>query len=271
MTTDYIMENPEENIRLEIKTDPEAVKKQALWCGLKPGMKVLDAGCGPGIVTSILNEFIQPDGKIVGVDYSEERIEYAKKHYSKGSEIDYLLHDLREPLYDFGEFDLVWARFVLEYNLAECSLIVKNLSDCLKPGGLLCLLDLDYNCLTHYELPEKMGSLLSSLMKKFETEFNFDPYVGRKLYSYLYDLDYEDIKADLIPHHLFYGELEDSDAFNWLKKIEVASLKLKGLFEEYPGGISAFVKDFNSFFLDPRRFTYTPLIICKGSKSNPAS
>ena len=40
----YLMENLEENIRLEFKTDPKAVRKQALWCGLKPGLRVLDAG-----------------------------------------------------------------------------------------------------------------------------------------------------------------------------------------------------------------------------------
>lgn len=39
----YLMENLEENIRLEVKTDPVAVRKQALWCGLKPGLRVLNA------------------------------------------------------------------------------------------------------------------------------------------------------------------------------------------------------------------------------------
>ena len=37
-----------EAIRLEVKTDPQALQRQALWCGVKPGMRVLDAGCGAG-------------------------------------------------------------------------------------------------------------------------------------------------------------------------------------------------------------------------------
>jgi hypothetical protein len=33
----YLMENDEEISRLEMKTDPEEVRRQALWAGLKPG------------------------------------------------------------------------------------------------------------------------------------------------------------------------------------------------------------------------------------------
>ncbi len=112
----YLMENVEESIRLEIKTDPEAVRKQAIWCGLKPGMRVLDAGCGTGKVSSILHEMVEPGGEIIGLDYSEERISYAKDKYGQGHKVEFEVHDLRDALPDFGSFDLVWVRFVLEYN-----------------------------------------------------------------------------------------------------------------------------------------------------------
>jgi len=261
------MENLEETVRLEIKTDPEAVRKQALWCGLKPGLRVLDAGCGTGKITSILYEMIQPGGRIVGVDYSEERIHYATQHYGRESGIDFQVHDLRGPLDGLGLFDCIWVRFVLEYNRIESPDIVRNLTACLKPGGYLCLLDLDHNCLNHYELPEKMEGILFALMDMAQQEYNFDPYSGRKLYAYLFDLDFENIRVDLTGHHLIYGKTRDEDLFNWTKKAEVASTKTKsGLFEDYPGGPDAFFADFAKFFTDPRRFTYSPLILCKGMK-----
>ena len=78
---DYFMENEAESIRLEVKTRPEAVRKQALWSGLKPGLRVLDAGCGPGKVTSILHRIIQSGGCVLGVDYSEERVCHANERY----------------------------------------------------------------------------------------------------------------------------------------------------------------------------------------------
>jgi SAM-dependent methyltransferase len=265
-TSFYLMENSEEALRLELKTDPEAVRSQAIWCGVQSGMYVLDAGCGPGKVTSILHEMIQPGGKVMGVDYSEERIQYAEEHYANRSGIEFRCHDLRQTLEKMGPFDLIWVRFVLEYNRMESFEMIRNLHAVLKPGGSLCLLDLDYNCLTHYPLPAQMEKTLFDLMKLLEVRFNFDAYAGRKLYSFLYDLGYHNITLQLLSHHLFYGEVKNEDLFNWIKKVEVVSLKAKDLFDNYTGGRSGFFEDFKSFFLSPRRFTYTPLILCKGKK-----
>ena len=154
------MENAEEAIRLEVKTDPDAVRKQALWCGIKPGQRVLDLGCGSGKTTAILYEMVQPGGSVVGVDYSSERIAYAGKHYGGKEGIAFLSRDLTEPLHGIGQFDLIWVRFVLEYYRKESPSIVRNLKNLLKPGACLCLIDLDYNCLSHYELPAGIGDIL---------------------------------------------------------------------------------------------------------------
>ena len=200
------------------------------------------------------------------MDYSEERVSYAKQHYGKKEGIDFRVHDLRKPFQERGPFDLIWARFVLEYNRVESPDIVRNLTAHLRPGGYLCLLDLDHNCLNHYEMPPEMEDILHKLVSRLEHEFNFDPYSGRKLYAYLYDLGFQNIQLDLAAHHLIYGKIKDKDVFNWIKKMEVASGKIKESFKYYPGGQIAFFKDFTHFFLDLRRFTYTPLILCKGKK-----
>jgi len=263
---DYLMENPEENLRLERKTREKSVRAQASWCGVKPGMRILDAGCGPGKTTALLHHLIQPGGSILGVDYSEKRIRYAKGKYGNDLGIDFQLHDLRDPLKDMGAFDLIWARFVLEYNRKESLDIVRHLTSALKPGGCVCLIDLDYNCLSHYKLPDKMEPIILKIASALERNFNFDPFIGRKLYSYLYDLGYNHIEVDIMPHHLFYGKIGENDIFNWQKKIEMAITTEKALINEYPGGTERFAEDFKRFFTDPRRFTYTPLIICKGTK-----
>ncbi len=262
----YLMENLDEAIRLEIKTDPEVVRKQALWAELKPGYHVVDAGCGPGKVSSVLHDIVQPRGSVLGLDYSEDRIAYARKQYGNKSGLDFHVHDLRDPLMGMGPFDLIWVRFVLEYNRGESAQIVRNLTDVLKPGGTLCLMDLDHNCLNHYELPAEVENMLFTLMRKLEQEYDFDPYSGRKLYAYLYDLGYKNITLKLAAHHLIYGDARDEDIFNWIKKVEVVSKKTSELFESYPGGYDNFFSQFKQFFLNPRRFTYTPLILCKGTK-----
>jgi ubiquinone/menaquinone biosynthesis C-methylase UbiE len=264
--SDYLMENDEEVLRLDWKTDDRVTEKQALWGGLKPGMRVADIGCGSGKTTFKLAELVQPGGSAVGVDIGEQRIDYARRHYGRG-EIEFHQGDARESLEKLGTFDFVWVRFLLEYYRSNSFEIVKNLSKILKPGGILCLIDLDYNCLNHFGLPPRVEKTIATIVDRLEESRNFDPYVGRKLYSFLYDLGFEDLDVNIAPHHLFFGEMKESDIFNWTKKVEISAKKLGFQFEDYAGGYEEFFAEFKAFFSDPRRFTYTPVICCRGRKS----
>jgi ubiquinone/menaquinone biosynthesis C-methylase UbiE len=262
----YLMESDEETLRLDMKTDAKVVENQALWAGIKPGMRVADLGFGSGKTTFNLHKLVQPNGEVVGVDMAEDRIKYAEKYYrNKG--IKYILRDIRAPLDDLGMFDFIWVRFVLEYYRSESFNIVKNISKILKPGGIICLIDLDYNCLNHFGLSKKLKKALYGITKAMEKNADFDPFVGIKLYSFLYDLGYQDIDVSLTPHHLIFGELNKVDAFNWTKKVEVAVKRLGYDFKEYERGYEGFIEEFTQFFSNPRRFTYTPLISCKGRKA----
>jgi len=260
------MESPDEATRLDVKTDPEKVKEQAIWCGIGPGKRVLDVGCGSGKVSSVLHEMVQPDGYVLGIDFSQDRIAYARQRFGSSKGLDFQLVNLTGPLDIIGEFDFIWARFVLEYFRADAVTLIENLAGCLNSDGIACLIDLDHNCLGHYPLPNNMEDILCRLMKRMSEDHNFDPFVGRKLYTYLYDLQFRDIQVNMTPHHLIYGDLNSSDHFNWMKKIEMAGNKAVDVFDDYPGGYRGFHDDFEAFFMDPRRFTYTPLIMCKGKK-----
>jgi ubiquinone/menaquinone biosynthesis C-methylase UbiE len=271
MIVDYLMEGPEEAIRLDMKTDPEQVKKQALWAGIRPGMRVADLGCGSGKTTSILHELVQPMGTVVGVDFAEKRIEYAVEHYSAEG-MEFLCRDIRKPLDDLGQFDFVWIRFVLEYYRSTNFEIIENTSRVVKPDGILCLIDLDYNCLSHFGLSQRLEKTIFEFVKILEEETNFDPYAGRKLYSYLYRLGYHGLNVDVAAHHTIYGELGDVDDFNWAKKIEAIktiSKKVDFMFREYPGGFEELKEECNRFFRDPARFSYTPIICVSGLKTRP--
>ena len=61
---DYLMESDEETRRLDLKTDTDTIKRQALWAGIKPGMRVADLGFGSGKTTHTLNTLLQPGGQV---------------------------------------------------------------------------------------------------------------------------------------------------------------------------------------------------------------
>ena len=174
--------------------------------------------------------------------------------------------DIRDPLDDLGRFDFIWVRFVLEYYLKGSFDIVKNIYKNLNPGGILCLIDLDCNCLRYFGLPNRLGKAVENVMRSLAKNCNFDPYVGVKLYSFLYDLGLKDININLSPHNLIFGDLKDNEKFNWVKKAEIAGNNSGYSFEEYGGNFDSFMEEFQVFFHDPRIFTYTPLIACRGVK-----
>ena len=261
----YLMEHAEESLRLDMKTDNAVTGEQARWAGLAPGMSVIDIGCGPGKTTAMLGELVQPGGRAVGVDFSEERIAFAREHYGSDT-VSFERCDLYQPLNYLGQFDFAWCRFFLEYHLTHCFQLVQNMSEAVKPGGILCLVDLDYNCLSHFGHSPRMERAVAATIRSLEVNDDFDPYVGRKLYSFLYDLGYEDIDVQVGAHHQIFGELKQVDEFNWTKKVEVAAKRSGYGFDEYAGGYEEFLEEFRSFFANPRRFTYTPIISCRGRK-----
>jgi ubiquinone/menaquinone biosynthesis C-methylase UbiE len=261
------MESDEEPLRLDLKTKREIVEEQARFAGIKPGMRLIDIGCGSGKTTSILKVLAQPGGRAIGIDMSESRVRYAQEHY--GSEgVEFLRRDMRDALDDLGEFDFMWIRFVLEYYRAEAESIVKHVIKILKPGGILCLTDLDYNCMTHFGMPARLEKTTIELIETMETKANFDPYAGRKLYSYLYKLNFADIRVHAAAHHLIYGKLSAADGYNWTKKLEVAGKRMNHDFHRYSSGYEGYKEEFNAFFNDPGRFTYTPVISVCGYKDD---
>jgi hypothetical protein len=105
------------------------------------------------------------------------------------------------------------------------------------------------------------------MMARLEERRNFDPYVGVKLYAYLYDLGFKDIRVMVAPHNLIYKTFKENELFNWKKKAEIAAIQSGYEFSEYPGGYKEFLAELDAACSNPRSFTYTPLVACRGRKS----
>ena len=135
-----------------------------------------------------------------------------------------------------------------------------------EPGGILFIADLDHNCLNHYGIPQRLETAMLEIMNRLEQRAGFDPYAGRKLYAHMYDLKFKNIQLDVSAHHLIYGSLEATDEYNWQRKVDIAARNSGYSFPDYPNGYEDFHKEFRKYFHEPRRFVYTPLIMCRGEK-----
>lgn len=261
----YFPEGATELARLERKTTRADVIDQARWAGLAAGMRVLDVGCGPGLTTAILAEAAGPDGLAVGVDRSAERIAHACHNYAS-SRVAFHQRNFFDSLTDLGEFDFVWMRFIAEYFLAESAQLIRHVAASVKPGGILCLADLDHNCLNHSGHSERLERTFRKIAECQMRNNNFDPYVGRSLPTRMHQLGFEQIRVDVRMHHLIYGELSEFDRWNWWHKLELAARRSGWTFEDYEDGFAGFEKEFVDYFNRPGRFAYTPIVIVRGAR-----
>lgn len=107
------------------------------WAGELKGKRVLDVGCGGGIVCEPLARM---GAKVTGIDGGQESIEAAKLHATQGGlNIDYYA----TPAEDFakthaGTFDVVLALEIIEHVDAP-ALFLESLVKLAKPGGLIIL------------------------------------------------------------------------------------------------------------------------------------
>lgn len=97
------------------------------------GLRVLDAGCGPGFNTLHL---LDHGAVVVALDVTPRFIEIARERVRQRAAFH--LHDLAQPMpfAQDGEFDLILSALVLDY-IADWDAVAREFARVLKPNGLL--------------------------------------------------------------------------------------------------------------------------------------
>ena len=62
-------------------------------CGIKKGMTVCDIGCGTGTSSMVLSDFVGEEGRVIGVDFSEDMLGFARERMKDLSNIEFTLSD----------------------------------------------------------------------------------------------------------------------------------------------------------------------------------
>ena len=114
---------------------------------LKPGMRVLDLGCGTGDLALDAIKKIGASGEVVGLDFSEKMLSFARKRYDKlglnGSHrFQLVLKKAEELPIEPEPYDLVVSGFVLRNLYENIALILTGVYRALKPGGAISFLDI---------------------------------------------------------------------------------------------------------------------------------
>lgn len=112
---------------------------------LRPGLDLLDAGCGPGTITVDLARRVAP-GRTVGLDRAPAVIEQARTYAaSQAVPIEWQQGDLYVLDFPDACFDVVHAHQVLQH-LTDPVRALRELRRVLRPNGVLAVRDTDYSC-----------------------------------------------------------------------------------------------------------------------------
>ncbi|MFB1484029.1 class I SAM-dependent methyltransferase [Corallococcus sp. RDP092CA] len=130
----------------------EAVLRGA---GLKPGMRVLDVGCGVGDVSFLAARLVGPTGEVVGVD-REARVLACAQRRREAQDVAHVRFQQSslESLPVGAPFDAIVCRLVLMFQPDPVS-FVRRMAEHLRPGGVLALHELELAAmgLMHPKLP----------------------------------------------------------------------------------------------------------------------
>lgn len=105
---------------------------------LKPGLSVLDAGCGPGLLTAPIARAVGPTGRVLALDVQPGMLERAGARIEKAGlvNVDYLLAGLGEGKLPATTFDRALLVTVLG-EVPDKLAALKEIYGAIKPGGFL--------------------------------------------------------------------------------------------------------------------------------------
>ena len=161
---------------------------------LRPGLTLLDVGCGPGTITSDLAELVSP-GRVTAVEVTADALALARAEAAERgrTNIDFAVADVHELAFPDATFDVVHAHQVLQH-VADPVAALRELRRVCKPGGLVAVRDSDYAAFTWFpEIPALDDWL--ALYRATARANGGEPDAGRRLRSWALAAGFTDLTA----------------------------------------------------------------------------
>ena len=147
--------------------------------GIRPGMRVLDLGSGPGDVAFQVAKMIGPNGSVVGLEQDPAQIAVAMQRrdgFGVGN-VDFRHGDARTFL-DEEPFDAVVCRLLLSHLPGVVDVLAHHLRN-LRPGGIFISVDYDVAGVRALPEVELYSRLIEWIIAGFEYAHG-DVFVGMR-------------------------------------------------------------------------------------------
>jgi 2-polyprenyl-3-methyl-5-hydroxy-6-metoxy-1,4-benzoquinol methylase len=160
---------------------------------LRPGLDVLDVGCGPGTITVDLARRVAP-GTVLGIDVSADPLDEARALAEReGVAVEFAVGDVYALDAADGSYDVVHAHQVLQH-LTDPVAALREMARVCRPGGLIAVRDVDYAATTWF--PENPGlDRWLDLYHRVARRNDAEPDAGRRLLSWAHAAGLRDVTA----------------------------------------------------------------------------
>ncbi len=161
-------------------SDPDAqriytgVRRASQWTPfllphLRPGMALLDCGCGGGSLTLDLAAIVAP-GRVVGLDLDEGQLALARCEATRRSltNVAFQQGNVYDLPFADGEFDAVLAHTLL-IHLRDPLAALKSMRRVLAPGGVAAVADDDHDAVVYAPddpIMHHIGDLFRAMMRR---------------------------------------------------------------------------------------------------------
>ena len=160
---------------------------------LRPGLDLLDVGCGPGTVTVDLARRVAP-GRVVGLDVSPDPLAEARALADReGVSVTFAVGDTYALEAADDSFDVVHAHQVLQH-LTDPVAALREMARVCRPGGVVAVRDVDYAAMTWYPLDAGLDRWLD-LYHRVARANDAEPDAGRRLLSWAHAAGLRDVVA----------------------------------------------------------------------------
>ena len=105
--------------------------------GIRPGMRVLDLGCGAGDATFVAADLVGSGGSVVGVDHSPDALARARLRAGQRglAQVQFIEGDFYDPA-PGGPYDAIVERLAL-WQVPDPAEVLRRQATVLRPGGLV--------------------------------------------------------------------------------------------------------------------------------------
>ncbi|WP_329199673.1 MULTISPECIES: methyltransferase domain-containing protein [unclassified Streptomyces] len=152
---------------------------------LRPGMSVLDVGCGPGTITADLADLVSPGGRVTAVDAAADVLEQARAYVERrapAAPVEFATADVHALDFPDDSFDVVHAHQVLQH-VGDPVRALREMRRVCRPGGIVAVRDADYAAMTWFPRTPGLEQWLD-LYRRVARANGGEPDAGRRLLSW---------------------------------------------------------------------------------------